>query len=213
MEQAPLTFDNWEQETRALRDRLAEKRKGLVALIEEHQQQLADVDARLLKLDVALGDAIEISVPIEAPKRDRGILVVVKGSVLPFIDGWTLESVVEAVHKIKPHSKTSSIRSALARLEKQGLLRSTGARGHRLYFKTEEEESKPGTLLETTLKPNEDPERIGNDEPVKGLGDVIAKARVGGSLVDTEKAEKTSLKATKVQGKMLFGGAQRPDHM
>jgi len=211
MEQTPLTYDNWETETRALRERLVEARDVTTAAIEKRTAELADLVSRIEKLDVALGDVTPVKVaPVSAPKRrDRGILVVVRGSVLPHLAGWTLETVVDAVRKIKPEVKVTSVRSALARLEKDGFVTVAGSRGSRLYYRTESETSEPGTLQEAYDNGNT---IMVNEEPPRGLGGVVGMAK-STLLVDPEKAEKTSLQATSVKGKMLFGGAEKPEHM
>jgi len=209
MEQTPLTYDNWETETRALRERLVEARDVTTEAIEKRTAELADLVSRIEKLDVALGDVTPAKVaPVSAPKRrDRGILVVVRGSVLPHLAGWTLETVVDAVRKIKPEVKVTSVRSALARLEKDGLVTVAGSRGSRLYYRKESD--RPALLQE---EPESDTDPIPSNEEPKGLGGIVSMAK-STLLVDPEKAEKTSLQATSVKGKMLFGGAEKPEHM
>jgi hypothetical protein len=113
-------------EARSGRDVLQAKLDEAVSKRDELDDEIAGLEEQIGVIDKFLGEE-ESSAP-----RDSGVKRTIE-TIATSIDGWSLDEIASAVREYKPRVKVSSVRSALARLVKDGVLSVDGARGEKRW--------------------------------------------------------------------------------
>lgn len=130
--QGEFDFVDFNKRVQEQRDReFAEAKTGRDALkvrLAEAEAKRAEFDDEIVGLKTQI-DVIDkfLGTVIEEAPRDSGIKKTLE-TIASKIDNWNLEEVVDAVREYKPRVKESSVRSALARLVREGIL-SVGGEG------------------------------------------------------------------------------------
>lgn len=161
MGQGEFDFESFQEKVAQRREaEVTEAREGLKILEERHNElttqrcaldeQIEAIDGKISELRGFLGEEKEKE-KTATPKRDRGVLVVLRQILGPdFCEPRDFEYVVKRIRQIKPTAKEATIRSGLLRLVRDGTLVVQGSRGDRTWRLVE--------VVEKAPEPAEEPE-------------------------------------------------------
>jgi len=132
------------REEQRKQERLDEANAGLNVLRERKEEllkkkvtieaELSEVDEQIKELEAIFGGDADSEKSEEPKKRDRGVITVLRQLIKDTVmDTFSFKDAVDEVRKIKPNANPSTVRSGLARLTRQGVLREFGPRGDRSW--------------------------------------------------------------------------------
>lgn len=169
-QQSEFDFNDFNERVQKRRDEERAEaeagRKALHARLELAEAKRAEVDEEIvgLKEQISVINAFLGDIETEAEKsqtpRDSGVKKTL-GIIAPKIDRWEFDVVVDAVREFKPLVKEASVRSALNRLVRNGVLSVEGFRSDRRWTYVEQK-----TELEQEAKAEDTDQESYKDDDV-----------------------------------------------